>query len=188
MGIDEKIKDTVVVFNLMGLPTGQSCEGHLDSGIPAPWVRIEAPNEPDERFINQNEIFKKVADKYGIDSEDVKRAINLEAWKEASIECAKNDETVEFKEWREQNEKLRERVSIFLTEFYQDRQVADSIRLQVDELGDSPFEIHNGGEDYRPITEGLTEEQKKELAPRLALYQGEMKQFTEFLRNKFFKE
>lgn len=38
--IDEGIFDTCVALNLLGFTTTQSCEGHLDWGIPAPWVQI----------------------------------------------------------------------------------------------------------------------------------------------------
>lgn len=38
LGIDAKIKDTVIVLNLLGFTTQQSCEGHLDHGRPYPWV------------------------------------------------------------------------------------------------------------------------------------------------------
>jgi hypothetical protein len=38
--IDQGILETVVMLNLLGLHTFQSCEGHLDHGYPYPWVTI----------------------------------------------------------------------------------------------------------------------------------------------------
>lgn len=38
--IDPGIFETVVMLNLLGLHTFQSCEGHLDHGCPYPWVTI----------------------------------------------------------------------------------------------------------------------------------------------------
>jgi hypothetical protein len=38
LGIDAGIKDTVIVLNLLGFTTQQSCEGHLNHGRPYPWV------------------------------------------------------------------------------------------------------------------------------------------------------
>ena len=41
MSIDAGIRETVAVLNLLGLPTRQSCEGHVNDrghGLPAPWV------------------------------------------------------------------------------------------------------------------------------------------------------
>jgi hypothetical protein len=39
--IDTGIFETVVAFNMAGIPTRASCEGHLDWGLPYPWVDIE---------------------------------------------------------------------------------------------------------------------------------------------------
>lgn len=40
MPIDSGIFETVVVLNLLGLQTFQSCEGHMDHGCPYPWVMV----------------------------------------------------------------------------------------------------------------------------------------------------
>ncbi len=49
MPIDPGIFETVVVFNLLGLQTFQSCEGHLAHGCPYPWVMV-ADNERSKMF------------------------------------------------------------------------------------------------------------------------------------------
>ena len=56
-GIDEGIKETVVAFNINELPTSNSCEGHIDHGLPYPFVEVEAEglcglreDRPRERF------------------------------------------------------------------------------------------------------------------------------------------
>lgn len=38
--IDDGIFETVVVLNLLGFRTHQSCEGHLDHGCPYPWITV----------------------------------------------------------------------------------------------------------------------------------------------------
>jgi hypothetical protein len=40
MPVDPNIFETVVMLNLLGLSTFQSCEGHLDHGCPYPWVTV----------------------------------------------------------------------------------------------------------------------------------------------------
>src|SRR5690242_7631903 len=40
--IDPGILETVVAFNLLGIVTLQSCEGHIGWGVPYPWISIEA--------------------------------------------------------------------------------------------------------------------------------------------------
>lgn len=44
--IDEGIVETVVAFNLLGLRTCQSCEGHIVDGLPYPWVDFETDEFP----------------------------------------------------------------------------------------------------------------------------------------------
>jgi len=45
-GIDQGIKETVVILNALDIPTSQSCEGHFQEGTPNPWIMIKAVNEP----------------------------------------------------------------------------------------------------------------------------------------------
>lgn len=42
--IDAGIFDTVMALNVLGVPTTMSCEGHLDHGLPYPWVDIGWPS------------------------------------------------------------------------------------------------------------------------------------------------
>jgi hypothetical protein len=42
--IDEQILQLVAILNYLGIPTIQSCEGHLDHGIAAPWIDIGVKN------------------------------------------------------------------------------------------------------------------------------------------------
>ena len=58
--IDEGIKETVVMFKANELPTSGSCEGHVESGLPIPYVDVSAPNEPSERFVGENEVFERI--------------------------------------------------------------------------------------------------------------------------------
>jgi hypothetical protein len=55
--IDEGIKETVLYLRAFGLPTDQSCEGHLNRGLPAPWVEIY-PEEPAVKNWQENEEFR----------------------------------------------------------------------------------------------------------------------------------
>jgi hypothetical protein len=44
--IDDGIFNTVVALNVLGISTRMSCEGHLDHGLPYPWVGIEYQTQP----------------------------------------------------------------------------------------------------------------------------------------------
>lgn len=58
--IEAGIKEIVVALNAVGLNTTGSCEGHTDWGRIAPWVDIDAPNEPKERFVGQKEFEQRI--------------------------------------------------------------------------------------------------------------------------------
>ena len=110
----------------MGLPTSASCEGHLDHGYCAPWIDVSAPGEP-ERFIGEKEIYQKIADKYKMSVEDLKKGKNIDAFNEFDEEASKNGETAEYKKWRENNEILKGKTDVLLQEFYSSRKVPDNI-------------------------------------------------------------
>lgn len=191
MPIDPNIKETVVALMALEFPTTASCEGHLEpgSGLGAPWVEIAAPNEPEERFVGEKEIYQKIAEKYGIPVDDVKRAKHFEAYTEAIKMASQNDETPEYKKWRQENQKLMNKVEDLLAEFYRNREVAPNIRLEIEKFEEGDFfRIHNGGEDYKTTTEKITEEQIKIKEERLKQYQKEMQEFAEFLKKKYFEK
>ena len=184
-GIDGKIKESLVALNILGLPTSASCEGHIDRGISAPWVEISAPNEPEERFVGEKETYQKIAEKYGITSEDVKRSNNHQAWVEAEIETSKNDETERYKKWQGENEKLMVKAEGLIQEFYKNRKASEGDRIVIDKYGAGIFRIHNGGEDYKNVPENISEEQRRELSRRLSNHQKEMEKFSMFLKEKY---
>jgi hypothetical protein len=43
MPIDQGILDTVIVLNALGITTKQSCEGHVDRAVCAPWIFFTTP-------------------------------------------------------------------------------------------------------------------------------------------------
>ncbi len=40
MPIDSGIFDCIIALNVLGIPTSQSCEGHLDHGLAYPWISL----------------------------------------------------------------------------------------------------------------------------------------------------
>jgi len=53
--MDLGIIETVAALNLLKIPTSGSCEGHLDYGLPNPWVDIVAMNRPETQFLEKEE-------------------------------------------------------------------------------------------------------------------------------------
>jgi hypothetical protein len=185
MPVDEGIKEAVIMFNAVGLYTSGSCEGHWDHGLPAPWIDVEAPDEPKERYVGEKEIFRKVARKYNLKIEELRRGYNMDAWWEAIKEAEKSGETKEYKRWREENKKLLKKAKKFLKEFYKNRKVDPDVKLKIDIFGNGSFRIHNGGKYYKLVND-LSRKEKREVKKMLKKFREEMNVFAEFLKNKYF--
>jgi hypothetical protein len=195
--IDEGIKEPIIALNALEINTVQSCEGHdgfTESGKSAPWIRISAPNQPEEKFIGQNDAFEKVAKKYNMSVETVKKMDNADAYWEAMHDCSKNGETSEFKKWAEESERLLYTVKEVLNDFYESRRVPENVKIKVDaenpdDMPEGSFQIFNGGDDYRDISDiELSDGDRMDLGKRIEAYRGEMKEFADFLKDKFFQE
>ena len=193
-GIDDGILDPVVALNVFKINTVQSCEGHVGWGVSSPWIRFAAPNEPDTRFVGQNEIFEKIASKYKMPVEETKRMSNMDAFWEAYGECEKNAETEDFIKWRLESVKILPLIKAILDDFYSNREVPDNIKIKVsaeslEDMTGGFFEISNGSEDNRIINGiKLSDEEKEVLNKRLIKYREEMMVFANFLKDKFFSE
>lgn len=60
MPIDREVLKTVVLLNLLGFPTHQSCHGHVHlsnkEGLPYAWVNFKTPTEKEFRDQNNNSL------------------------------------------------------------------------------------------------------------------------------------
>jgi len=184
--IDQNIRETIVALNLSGIPTSASCEGHIDRAKGAPWVKVEAPNKPSERFMSEHGIVEMIAEKYHVSPEDVRTSRNHEAWREAAKLTATHGETPEYQRWRHENDALRERLVALLEEFYRDRVVDETTQIEIMRDPEGTSRIHNGGDDFRRNFRDLTDDKRHLLADRLAKYHVEMKAFTNFLKDKYY--
>jgi hypothetical protein len=212
-GIDPKIKDTIAYLNVLGFNTHESCEGHVDHGDLSAYIGMNAPEQPQWRFVGQEEAYEKAAQKHGVvlseifdylkpkydvldwtppENEEQLVLASNEAWEETP----KKQETEEFKLWRAKTDEMKEKLDLLVQEFYRERNAAGDVRLEVSN-GDDPehrasylFFLHNGGEDYENHVgyderEKLSEEVLEVLRKRLETRQNEMKNFTEFLKEKY---
>jgi len=194
-GIDEGIKETIVALNVNGISTAASCEGHTDSEDfgqrPWPWVLVQAPNEPAERFEGELEAIRLAA---AARKMTVSEFTHQEEYWEIVRQVSENPLTTEYQEWEKKNEELRQFVSRLLTEFYKDRKTKEDIRLKT---SDEPYP-HYGEFDLTSVTErglimsflskGLSDNERKELQEKLPARQQEMRDFADFLKRRFFSQ
>ena len=184
--MDEGIMETVAAFWLHNIPTAGSCEGHIDRGSRGPWIDIEAVDKPKERFNDETVIKNKIANQYNTTPEAIDSYEHREAADKYWSEVTKKGETAEYIKFREQNEKLKEKVSKLLEKFYTNRKTTNEVKLKLREIGpDGRFRIYNGDQDRTDGIEKLTENEKIALDDKLKNRQKEMKDFTEFLKKSF---
>lgn len=189
LGLDAKIKETVAILQLLNINTSGSCEGHADRALAAPWIDIDAPNEPDENFIGENKIYQKHANKYNLSFEDVKYAVHLDVWRKAYNEAEKNGRNPELITWRRKNQSLKQKLEILLKEFYQNRTINKDNKIEIEVYGvGETNRLHNGGDDYGKLVTDMPLKQQEELPKKLKERQSEMIAFTEFLKEKYFNE
>jgi|AntAceMinimDraft_10_1070366.scaffolds.fasta_scaffold38243_3 hypothetical protein len=189
-GIEGGIKECVVALKVLGIPPQASCEGHTDKGqISAPWIEINNPDEPDERFIGQNNIFQQVATEKGLSFEDVSRSLNPDAYWEAMKRMPKQ-ETQEFQTWENGNLQLLKKVKGIVEKFYQEYGEPENSESKIqfdDDFVGSVFRIYSGGNNYAPLEKNLSENDKATLQKGLIQYRAEMERYSGFLLEKYRK-
>jgi len=190
--IEAGIMETIVALNALGINTSQSCEGHedIEGGSRLwPWVEISAPDEPEERFVGENALFEQTAQEHGVKVEDLKRGHPEELFWEVKKKASANEETSEYKKWEQHNSQLYKLILELLNKFYEDREVQDDIKLKLDENNSGSFEISSEKQAlFKMISGELTGQEKQDLVKKLPKRREEMKAFTEFLKESFFKE
>jgi hypothetical protein len=180
MPIDPKIRDTVIVLNLLGFKTSQSCEGHIDRGSAYPWISFNM-NDSDARLLveNQRAILEKIEskreelkDKYPdtdpYDSPGVSELIKLrEKYREVDTQI------------QEISRKKMINLKDLLGDFYKKHPMNyDSVLFFSDEVIDSYWLINIGA--HWQVARGKDEKLKK-----LKDYQDEMQLFAQFLKDYY---
>jgi len=143
LGIDQKIKETVIALIVNDYSADASCEGHIEKehGLPYPWVDIYAPAP--------------------------------EGWQ-------KSDELKN--QWRQENLKQREKMQKFLKEFYSQRKTDDAELILQNRGALGAFRIQSQG------AESMENRPKQELQEKINLYQKEIHDFSDFLKEKYFSQ
>lgn len=173
--IEESIKETVVAFNINGIPTDSSCGGHIEpERLSFPYVMGQALGEPEFRYEGEEAIVHDIAEKYNL-----KRWRDLfgdsSAEKEYDARTAELLETKEYSEWYAKNTPLTESVQKLVTEFNATR-TRTLLHLSPIYPG---FRVEANDKKKIPSD---PEETKAEI--RLA--QEEFRAFTEFLKERYF--
>jgi len=168
--IDEKIKEIVIVLNLLGFRTSASCEGHLDEGLCYPWVAFDVEQEGFEALDKElNVIHQKIR--------------NLEE-SEENLELdqlyARSRELFNL----EQKYLLEESLPLcrLLEEFYHSSPSSYAVKIIPDLTIFGNISIYSWDGEWQLIRQ---EEEKK---AKLLEYRQEMEKFTDFLIKRFLQQ
>lgn len=165
--VDRGIFNTVVALTAHGIHTTQSCEGHIDTGIAAPWVEITAPETDESKTLR-------------------KRLNELEATIENLERSQRPDEEIEplyqqiqtlYREVRRPQLEELQKVSCLLAQYYQERKVAYDRLLTI-----RGNRLESQGAQLQEIIA------PEERSQKLFEYQEEMKTFTTFLQKRYLGE
>lgn len=170
-GIDPGILETVVVLNLLGLPTTQSCEGHLDRAAGAPWIDI-GDTRADSQSREVESLFRvalQAQQQHTQPPEEVNQLF-VRAH-QAQLEVMRIQLVI------------RHKLMSYLAAFYEHHSAPYDVRLVIQAQGATGrCRLESQGADFQDIA-SLEVRQKK-----LVEYQEEMRAFTAFLKEQYFAE
>ncbi len=170
--VDEGIFETVVMLNLAGFTTHQSCEGHLDHGLPYPWVTV-IDVEQDRLFTRQ---WLEVCEL----EEQAKEAGTQEAydrWLATDVQLRLIIVRCE------QDSTLHQRLTDLLDTFYAHASTPGPVRLVVKRFrSTATYRIEPG---FAALAEELPASFKADYLER---GQMEMQAFTAFLKQRIFEQ
>jgi hypothetical protein len=173
--IDPDIKNTVIILNLLGFKTSASCQGHLDWGLPYPWIDFNIENQEVKNLMKkaeniQSRINQKRTELGGFNNEDPD-LINL------------------FKEMRTIGDEIEKKIlsqlislKKLLEEFYTVRSANPDRMIVIHQLNPTFLRLQSVGGNWRSIRDDT------EKAIKLKEYQAEMRELTSFLREKYYNQ
>lgn len=180
MPIDENIKDTVIVLNLLGFKTRQSCEGHLDHGRSYPWISFDIEDAEFELLINE-------AREVGLKTEEAEKAAIAHHPDLTVSEALQLEEKELIALWQARNAawdkvELYRKMKVapiheLLMAFYQNGANPDTMITH-----EYVYDIASIGGYWQDIRDNTAK------AAKLKEYQDEMRRFTDFLIDVYYRK
>jgi hypothetical protein len=164
-GIDEGIMPTIVALDLLGIETRQSCEGHLDHGIAAPWVDILIGTSDDINVLQE-----KLTSRFKTIEQIEESDMDDDRLESLYNECRKIENEIAAFRLR----KMRPAYDLLLAFYASKAQPDHDVALILDNNG----RLQSMGALYQPILDENEREQK------LMRYREEMSAFTAFLKSR----
>ncbi len=178
--VDEGIKETVAAFIASGFATDGSCEGHLDGGLPYPWIVIDNLSQGlREKLIALNDKAKTK----GYDSLQVIPVSDKELYPQFTALRVEAEEC---------KKEVGDRILFLLKDFYSTHVALspDYVLVAYDSVSTSRIQPTSGmlsGKENRDRFEAKQKAMSlSEKEDYVRNCQVEMRIFTEFLKERFF--
>lgn len=181
-GLDEKIKDPVIALNLIGIASEQSCEGHLDWGLPYPWIQFvtDLPEMEEAR-----KAMDAIVAELLIEESNLLAQFPDKSWEEIDLlpEAEKYMKLVS--EWYGLDFKVEGAMAVHLEPLYKLLEKFYESKTSV--VYDRVLVIINDGL-YRLCSNGAGRQagrSSEEREQKLKEYQQEMQDFSDFLKDSY---
>lgn len=180
--IDDNIKESVVAFSVFGFHTSGSCEGHLDRGLPYPWIDIDVFDQKD--LLEFAKIQKAVEEK---------KYPNEQSMNKDNPELHEKIIQIQGK-FANQRKEVKQKIDALFREFYLSHKPYLTGGGIVAESFGRGFRVQTslnrglGLANWNKFDEKINKMSLEEKKLFLENNQTEMRAFTEFLKNKFFRE
>jgi metal-dependent amidase/aminoacylase/carboxypeptidase family protein len=163
--VDEGIKETVIVLNLLGFPTIMSCEGHLDHEY-GPWVNMQPKGVAalEEQWRQANRAAQAAREQGAPFTKDLSETLR-------AAQQALDTPVLQ----------LAMQLMTYLIAFYAERVVPHDRRLVINEFV-AGFSLKCHGTFLQKVVEPPLR------AVKLREYQEEMRTFTAFLKARYFTD
>jgi len=169
--IDEGIKESVIALNVHDFITEASCEGHVDRALPFPWIDVASATVNDERYLELRAKEKVLQDS------------------NAKLEQLEMEEiTTKIKNIMQMNLKEKARLLLLLAEINPEIEAAGLPQITISSYGWNWSRIQPEGAPKGKPSEIRKKVPLEQIEKQLQAYQESMRMFTNFLKEKFFKE
>lgn len=168
--IDPKIKFAVVSLKANGLGTIASCEGHLNRGLPYPWVDVESQ-------LAEQLLGDRLYNELKIKGREHRLSKSEKELKDKMIQAQKAE-----------NEKAYKRLLELLGKFYSQKNLTHEVKLGIEKFPWNRSRLQpEGMPNWHQRQTKKEEWSQEEKIKNLELYRKEMDRFAQFLKDKFFK-
>lgn len=193
--LDEKIRETIVALNLLGINTTQSDQGNYAD---TPWIEFQAL-EPKSYYVGENELRASVLECKNLQPEVMDqssplfdRSIQVDVWTESRDELMKNgaEYTTEFLKYHNETQKMVQKLQALIDEYYSQNPDLQGRNMKVEinyPYNDNQHPAYLHQLPHLEISVLKPSESEEERKIFVAQTQAKMLKFTEYLKNKFFE-